>query len=186
MRGGNQPHMDGFMLPIARPVNCCSSEYLLAVAAELGRDLGCWEARLEDGGAHGPQPRYVPLFADDRFTAWAIAWNDDSYDTGFRAHRQPEGVYVARGRIRHTWLADEPMEQCVVAGQGFSPDVRGLHRIRRDPGSQLTVTVHAYAQDPDRTPYGALTDKSAHGVLSGPEGRFPCEGRQAGPPDRGT
>ncbi len=55
---------------------------------------------------------------------------------------------------RYTWPADRhehlrlgarPLGEPVRAGKGFCFDGTAIHRVRREPGAELAVTIHPYS-----------------------------------------
>jgi len=132
-------------LPFTPPGHRLVPDELAEIARAVAERTLLWEDDLD----HDRRRRtYVDVYTDEHVGVWAICWNADDHDTGYHDHGSSSGaVHVARGVIRHEHLrlGARPVGGPVPAGEGFRFDETAIHRMRREPGEQLTVTIHAYS-----------------------------------------
>lgn len=70
----------------------------------------------------------------------------------------------------------------VEAGDGFCFDETFIHRMRREPGADPTVTIHAYSSPLERAgQYGEQDDGLLHRVPTSSEEHPSPKGRQGTP-----
>jgi hypothetical protein len=132
-------------LPFTPPGEPIGPDELAAIARSVADRPELWEGALDRDREHRT---YSDVFTDEHVGIWAICWNGDDHDTGYHDHGHSCGaVHVARGVIRHEHLrlGFRPVGRAVPAGEGFRFDETTIHRMRREPGEPLTVTIHAYS-----------------------------------------
>jgi hypothetical protein len=132
-------------LPFTPPDSPVGPDELAEIARLVAEHPRLWE---DDLSPDRSERTYTDVFTYEHLGLWAICWNADDHDTGYHDHGSSCGaVYVARGVIRHEHLrlGARPVGERVRAGEGFRFDATAIHRMRREPGEELTVTIHAYS-----------------------------------------
>jgi hypothetical protein len=111
----------------------------------------------------------------------------DEHDTGYHDHDRSRGaVYVAEGAIRHEHLrlGFRPVGTAIPSGETFVFDETYIHRMRCEPGSGPTVTVHAYSPPLERTgQYAAQDDELLHRIPTDSSEQLKPHGWQGSPSD---
>lgn len=169
-------------LPFAPPGRQLDGRELQKLAATVVGVEEVWTDLLEyptdDRG-------YAEIFLDEHVGVWVLEWTDDERDTGYHDHDRSAGaVHVARGAIchEHLRLGQRPVGDRVPTGEGFCFDETFIHRMRREPGSGPTVTIHAYSPPLERAgQYGEQEDGLLHRVPTSSEEHLSPKGRQGTP-----
>jgi hypothetical protein len=132
-------------LPFPVPDQPLGPHELATIARLVAEAPQLWEPGLDP---RREERTYREVHSSEHLGVWAIAWAADDHDTGYHDHDRSDGaVHVARGCIRHEHLrlGTRPVGRGVPAGEGFRFDSTVIHRMRREPGHDLTVTIHAYS-----------------------------------------
>jgi hypothetical protein len=152
-------------LPFEIPRGRLSPEDLAAIAEAVATRPELWEHDLDQTTA---ERTHSDVFTNEHLGVWAISWMADEHDTGFHDHDRSCGaVHVVRGRIRHEHLrmGERPSGTAAEAGESFCFDETLIHRMRRDPGADPTITIHAYSPPLTQTgQYGECEDGLLHRI----------------------
>ena len=172
-------------LPFQPPTGPIGADELADVARRVAERPDLWEPTLDPTRE---RRTYSEVYTGEHLGVWAIAWAADDHDTGYHDHDRSHGaVHVARGCIRHEHLqlGARPVGEAVPAGQGFRFDNTAIHRMRREPGHDLTVTIHAYSPPLEETGQYAQDDhdRLLHRVPSPSSEQLRPQGFQGDPSD---
>ncbi|SDG57394.1 Cysteine dioxygenase type I [Lentzea fradiae] len=169
-------------LPFEPPQDRLRPEDLAKIAEAVAARPSLWEEGLRQTTA---ERTYAEVFTNEHLGVWAISWMADGHDTGFHDHDRSCGaVHVVCGCIRHEHLrlGARPVGAAVGEGGTFCFDDTFIHRMRREPGSAATVTIHAYSPPLRQTgQYGEHPDGLLHRTPTDSEEQLKPHGGQGTP-----